>query len=300
LADQPPLTAIRLPLVLEVSVDLNEFMLSQIMSSDGTLSMLTAPDQREGKYWLLSYRIEEMVSPPVLSQTTRHDVRSMAIEAVLTSQVMYRFGKLINEVIDVEVGNQSLDPNRYSFDPARSVYLLTPGYLEQTFTDLISPLIDFAVHEHVSFEVIGVEPGSTKTTLAVLLTSASLTSCTTAVENIDRVASSVGKHTYDAARIIMKSDEQDERRKVFREALRDGIIADLKKGNAKSLQQALKSLGHDPGRYDGIIGPRTIAALRAFEKENNLPELDPKNPALAGYISDAIAVRMKVHTNPLF
>jgi hypothetical protein len=148
--------------------------------------------------------------------------------------------------------------------------------------------------------VISVAPGSTKTTLAVLLTSASLASCTTTVENIDRVASSVGKHTYNAIRVIMKSNEQDERRKAFRDAFHDQIIKDLKKGNGKSLQQALKSLGHDPGKYDGIIGPRTLAALRAFENENNLPELDPKNPALAESISDAVAARIKAHTNPVF
>jgi hypothetical protein len=114
LADQLPQIAVRLPLILEVSADLNSIGLSQIMAPDSTTSMLTAPGRREGAYWLLSYRIEEMESPRPVPRISPHDVRTMAIETVLTSQVMDRFRMLLNEVMDIELGNQPVNPNRYS------------------------------------------------------------------------------------------------------------------------------------------------------------------------------------------
>ena len=39
---------------------------------------------------------------------------------------------------------------------------------------------------------------------------------------------------------------------------------------AKSLQEALKAKGEDPGPIDGVIGNKTRTALRAFQKANNL------------------------------
>ncbi|MEX0803568.1 MAG: peptidoglycan-binding protein [Candidatus Binatia bacterium] len=38
----------------------------------------------------------------------------------------------------------------------------------------------------------------------------------------------------------------------------------------KQIQEALTNKGHDPGKIDGIMGPNTRAALRAFQKKNNL------------------------------
>jgi len=35
-------------------------------------------------------------------------------------------------------------------------------------------------------------------------------------------------------------------------------------------QQALKQSGHDPGPIDGVAGPRTTAALKAYQKANGL------------------------------
>jgi membrane-bound lytic murein transglycosylase B len=32
-----------------------------------------------------------------------------------------------------------------------------------------------------------------------------------------------------------------------------------------AIQQALKDRGHDPGKIDGLMGPRTRAALREFQ-----------------------------------
>jgi hypothetical protein len=40
----------------------------------------------------------------------------------------------------------------------------------------------------------------------------------------------------------------------------------------KSAQQTLQSKGMDPGPVDGIMGPRTKAALRGYQKDQNLPQ----------------------------
>ena len=39
----------------------------------------------------------------------------------------------------------------------------------------------------------------------------------------------------------------------------------------KSLQAGLIAAGHDPGPVDGVAGPRTVAALRAFQLAHGVP-----------------------------
>jgi peptidoglycan hydrolase-like protein with peptidoglycan-binding domain len=53
----------------------------------------------------------------------------------------------------------------------------------------------------------------------------------------------------------------------------------------KAVQQALKDKGHDPGDPDGMMGPRTQAALRDFQKAQGLKEtgrLDTETMAKLG------------------
>ncbi len=50
----------------------------------------------------------------------------------------------------------------------------------------------------------------------------------------------------------------------------------------KATQVALKAQGHDPGPIDGILGPRTEAALREYQRNNGLPVTGhPDRPTLA-------------------
>jgi len=42
--------------------------------------------------------------------------------------------------------------------------------------------------------------------------------------------------------------------------------------DVKKLQEALKAKGQDPGPVDGIMGPKTRAALKAFQKTSGLKE----------------------------
>ncbi len=40
----------------------------------------------------------------------------------------------------------------------------------------------------------------------------------------------------------------------------------------ESAQKALKQQGHDPGTVDGVMGPQTVAALRAYQKHHGLEQ----------------------------
>jgi peptidoglycan hydrolase-like protein with peptidoglycan-binding domain len=45
---------------------------------------------------------------------------------------------------------------------------------------------------------------------------------------------------------------------------------DTGRADIEQLQRALKEKGHDPGRVDGVMGPQTTAALKAYQKEQGL------------------------------
>ncbi len=46
---------------------------------------------------------------------------------------------------------------------------------------------------------------------------------------------------------------------------------DLTRDEIRNLQMRLSMLGYEPGRADGLAGPRTLAAIRAFEESADLP-----------------------------
>lgn len=55
---------------------------------------------------------------------------------------------------------------------------------------------------------------------------------------------------------------------------------ELDPGNdGKQLQRRLQALGHDPGAIDGLLGPRSRAALRAYQADHGLPESGETDPA---------------------
>ena len=49
-------------------------------------------------------------------------------------------------------------------------------------------------------------------------------------------------------------------------------VADTRDEGMSGIQMRLRNLGFDPGPIDGIVGPRTTAAIRAFQKKH--PPLD--------------------------
>ena len=50
-------------------------------------------------------------------------------------------------------------------------------------------------------------------------------------------------------------------------------------------QHHLQRLGYDPGPVDGVMGPKTRAALAAFQQANNLPVRPEIDDALIDYLA---------------
>ncbi|WP_231674379.1 peptidoglycan-binding domain-containing protein [Ralstonia syzygii subsp. celebesensis] len=53
----------------------------------------------------------------------------------------------------------------------------------------------------------------------------------------------------------------------------------------KQLQQRLADKGYDPGTIDGLIGDRTQTAIRAYQKDQHLPQ--------DGYASRSLLARLE-------
>jgi peptidoglycan hydrolase-like protein with peptidoglycan-binding domain len=54
--------------------------------------------------------------------------------------------------------------------------------------------------------------------------------------------------------------------------------------DVREAQEALKAKGFDPGAIDGVMGPRTRAAVRDFQKQNGLPETGRLDTATASQL----------------
>jgi len=75
-----------------------------------------------------------------------------------------------------------------------------------------------------------------------------------------------GKDTVGA-----KVDRGVEKTKAKARETKDKIAAQTESSaDIRQAQMALKEKGHDPGPIDGIHGPRTSAALRAYQKAENI------------------------------
>jgi peptidoglycan hydrolase-like protein with peptidoglycan-binding domain len=60
------------------------------------------------------------------------------------------------------------------------------------------------------------------------------------------------------------------------------MTGDLPRERVRRVQERLAAAGFDPGPADGIAGPRTRAALRAFQEARGLdPTGEPDGPTLA-------------------
>jgi peptidoglycan hydrolase-like protein with peptidoglycan-binding domain len=57
----------------------------------------------------------------------------------------------------------------------------------------------------------------------------------------------------------------------------------------QSLQQALADLGYDVGGVDGAVGPRTRAAIRAYQVDSSLPPSGEPSLALFGHLRESLA-----------
>ena len=64
--------------------------------------------------------------------------------------------------------------------------------------------------------------------------------------------------------------EQDQQRPRAPGRSRTSMNGQWSREDVRSVQEALKGKGHNPGPIDGVIGPRTQQALRAFQRAQNI------------------------------
>lgn len=66
-------------------------------------------------------------------------------------------------------------------------------------------------------------------------------------------------------------------------ARREGsrLSATESRAQVMAMQQALKDKGFDPGPIDGVVGPRTTAALRDYQRAQNVTPISRRGPVAA-------------------
>ena len=72
-----------------------------------------------------------------------------------------------------------------------------------------------------------------------------------------------------------KMDRAWDKTKATARDMKDSVTGDSRdngraQGDVRAAQQALRARGFDPGPVDGVMGPRTSAAVREFQQKENL------------------------------
>ena len=77
---------------------------------------------------------------------------------------------------------------------------------------------------------------------------------------------------------------------------RDDRVAAPGEGHVRAGQQALKERGFDPGPIDGIYGPRTAAAVTAFQRKENLTVTSRFDPDTLGKLDVGVGGARKTQS----
>ncbi|MBL8696816.1 MAG: SEL1-like repeat protein [Alphaproteobacteria bacterium] len=93
----------------------------------------------------------------------------------------------------------------------------------------------------------------------------------------------------DAAASKLSDGERADLARHLERPLRRGAVANPDPPLLRFVQQALTSLGRDPGTVDGIDGPATRRALAAFARDEKLPRAEGYVPA----VLDRLRVRRR-------
>ena len=73
----------------------------------------------------------------------------------------------------------------------------------------------------------------------------------------------------------------------------DPQVPTVKHHTVASIQRGLTALGYQPGHPDGVVGPRTMAAVRAFQKDLGLTVTGELSDELAIVVALALAAKKK-------
>src|SRR6266850_4710335 len=87
----------------------------------------------------------------------------------------------------------------------------------------------------------------------------------------DKKAEDKAEATRDKDTVGAKVDRGMEKTKAKARETKDKIAGQMESSaDIRQAQTALKEKGHDPGPIDGVHGPRTSAALRSYQKAENI------------------------------
>lgn len=100
----------------------------------------------------------------------------------------------------------------------------------------------------------------------------------------------------DIPEIIQKEKEPSSPQQPATMQKQTGLNQEASRGSemspdkVKKVQEALKEKGHDPGPIDGILGPQTREALKAFQMANDLKA--------TGQLDEETASKLGVEDSP--
>jgi Putative peptidoglycan binding domain len=94
-----------------------------------------------------------------------------------------------------------------------------------------------------------------------------------AEENADKVGAKAEDKTDSVVnRIERVWDKTKAKTKEAKDKVKDKISGNARmSGDIPAAQQALQDKGFNPGPIDGVMGPRTTAAIKEFQQKENLP-----------------------------
>lgn len=109
----------------------------------------------------------------------------------------------------------------------------------------------------------------------------------------ERLVAATDKASASTARQLQRDDLLPEEResllatqaKLSNLQARETMAAPL--GGTRAIQARLVELGYKPGPVDGFVGPRTRAAIRAFQRDNGMEQTGQASPEVIAELSKA-------------
>jgi len=246
------------------------------------------------------YRLEFMVwrGPDLASGSLIADVSHaagrVALELGLSASVIHGIDGLLSALVESTLRGEPSEPFIF-FDEAHQVFRIREEELWQFW---LNPF-RYQSRErtsYLSFEVVEIRPGSTKTRHRVKLASGAvgvIGSILIGTSDVAEAAKKIMEAGQSGYTMIFNRDE--EKRKQLADDMYNQLAIEVQKGNYRMLQDYLRAAGHDPGKTDGVVGPATRGAIEGFEKANGLPVTgSPKGSPMLRILTRILAEKVKL------
>lgn len=287
--DQEADVWIRLPLTLEIALDINEIGVSVLTPPPGeaaSMNMLVgSPGPYPDTQWLMRYSLLANHAAGV-DGGPPHDIRLTAIEMVIAAEILDRAGRLLSEAIDVHLGRVTPDGDYYLGPDGIS--RASESYINKSLYNLAEPWTSsHSSADYVRFELLESGPGTWTGKLGIWVRRSALVGFIALAANTLNVSTVIGN--------FVKSHLQweEQYRDTIEQELHGHQLEQIRRGIVKDLQENLDYLGFPPGAHDGKYGPNTERAIRDFEKAHHLPEWDYDNPALSEVVARAVVEKVR-------